>query len=866
VNQIFTSTQREWSGRGWSANFDGNDLRVVCGKTTHIVTTSEVSGLRVTGIMFRTLELNGKKLLRIKGVSRNIAQELALFPQVVSALVWESNSSNIILQHERNGRWIDCETVEQLRISKPNNTLVKELQRTNSGRSLDHAQHSALVSAMEDLPSRVRKVNARILKSEQEQLAEFFGSIENQPLTCEQIEAVVCFDNRVQVVAAAGSGKTSVMVARAAYAVKKGFTDPSNILLLAFNKSAAVELRERVNRRFRAAGLDPTKIKISTFHAFGLEVLGNASGKKPRLAAWLDGVDGDLHEVTRIVEELKVGNREFAYHWDFFRLLFASSGDNETDNEADAYDQRTRETGFRTLDGKIVRSFGEKLIADCLYLHGVKFEYERPYKYDTATRDKSQYRPDFYYPQIDLWHEHTAIDSKGDVLPSLDNYEESLQWKRETHKLNKTELYESTYHDVVHGDGLDRLLNELQSRGVHLRFDPSKAPVDLSVRDEDLVRTIRTFMTHIKSSGLSREALEERLNTKWHRLRTKRSRRFIELYWPIHDAWERRLKSENLVDYDDMVILAAEALESRAYTHTYSLVLVDEFQDVSHARARMTRALVERTKSYLLAVGDDWQSINRFAGADAGIMNHFTDWFGTSQNLQLTTTFRCPQSICDVTSLFVGKNPNQLAKSVRSAKQKYGTKVQIKHVDDSEIGLREYLKDLSKRVGMVRGNRRPTVLVLGRYTFDRRIMPSEPPDNLDVSFRTIHSAKGLEADFVVILRVVTGRYGFPSRIKDDPILALVAAESDNFRHAEERRVLYVAMTRARYQVTLLSESGKESEFIAELLSDGLCETDSTTSDGNPKVCAACKRGTLVKRKGPYGAFYGCSRFPACTGK
>ena len=146
----------------------------------------------------------------------------------------------------------------------------------------------------------------------------FFDTIEKTPLTDEQAKAVICFDNRVQVLAAAGSGKTSLMVARAAYAVTRGLVDPERILLLAFNRAAADELQERVEARFAAAGIDPTGVRASTFHSFGLDVIGRATGVKPRLASWLESGDG-LGVIERIVDNLRDRDSQFRYRWDLYR-------------------------------------------------------------------------------------------------------------------------------------------------------------------------------------------------------------------------------------------------------------------------------------------------------------------------------------------------------------------------------------------------------------------------------------------------------------------------------------------------------------------------------------------------------------------
>lgn len=158
-----------------------------------------------------------------------------------------------------------------------------------------------------------------------------------------------------------------------------------------------------------------------------------------------------------------------------------------------------------------------------------------------------------------------------------------------------------------------------------------------------------------------------------------------------------------------------------------------------------------------------------------------------------------------------------------------------------------------------------SVNVLGRYNFDRDLIPGRRPANLDVTFRTVHGSKGLEADYIVLPNLTTGTYGFPSDIADDPVLALAMPAPDTFEHAEERRLFYVALTRARREVVLISPTQRISPFVTELLA----------RPGNPnvvigganevpvEVCPQCRKGILVQRKGPHGLFLGCSTFPAC---
>ena len=134
-------------------------------------------------------------------------------------------------------------------------------------------------------------------------------------------------------------------------------------------------------------------------------------------------------------------------------------------------------TGHQTLDAKVVKSFSEKMIADWLFLNGVKYSYEEPYAYPTATATRPQYHPDFYYPDIDVWHEHWALDKDGIPPPDFTGYASGMRWKRDTHRAHGTDLIETTWHEIVHESGFVRLRVELQSRGVELDWKVTSSDV-----------------------------------------------------------------------------------------------------------------------------------------------------------------------------------------------------------------------------------------------------------------------------------------------------------------------------------------------------------------------------------------------------
>ena len=869
---VIDGIRNQWVGHDWHIDFDGRQYQLSSSSGSRSFISTLESPLKVEWSWFRRyLKLGNERLVRLSGLSRNEIASLLLAADIETAVKWSLSLEEILTNAAVQQRWIPSETIERVVVGMPDRKIVHQVRKAGIASLLSNVESTAIDRLQLDIGEHFAEANEYVRLAEFETRRSFFNQIERQPLSEEQSNAVIAFDNRVQVVAAAGSGKTSVMVARAAYAVHRGFISPDRILLLAFNKSAADELQERVQQRLTAAGIDSTNIRASTFHSFGLDVIGKKTGVRPRAASWLENGQ-DTGVIQLIVDQLRDSSTEFRYKWDLFRLLFANLAATPDGGDHDHYDRETRETGYKTFDGKYVRSHGERLIANWLYLSGVKYEYERKYVHRTATSDHSQYMPDFYYPLADLWHEHWALDRNGNPPPNFSGYAESIEWKRETHKKNGTKLIESTWAEIVYGSGLVNLESQLRQNGIKTDWNPDRAiDTNQAVRPEQMCRLIRTFMSHIKSGKLDETSIQRRLSSSHAHLEGTRTSLFLDIYWPIQKEWDRRLREEEFVDFEDMLSIAADILENNEYEAPYDLILVDELQDASQARARLVRGLTNRQGKFLLAVGDDWQSINRFAGADISVMTDFHNMFGPGPRLELTTTFRCTQKICDVSSRFVSKNPKQIKKQVNSVHVEEGEPVLLIRADNPSQALEKYLWRLSARLATegtqkVQGTK-TTVDLLGRYRHDKELMPKNLPQNLDVRFRTVHSAKGLEADYVIIVNVKSGTYGFPSTIADDQVLDLAMSEGDSFEHAEERRLFYVALTRARRQAVIITQPGLESPFVTEL--NEYLEVSEITSEGEiksaMKICNLCGKGTLVTRQGPYGQFFGCSRFPACRG-
>lgn len=803
---------------------------------------------------------------------QQIAKHLSDFtPEVERVQAWVAEAKRACSQHLKSRGWLSQDFKAQVNATKPHGLekllAVPEVQQ-HLARQPDVVKQA--VSLWQRPFAEVSDgINRRHLEKELVDSRPFFDSVEKAPLTTEQAEAVICFDNRVLLVASAGSGKTSTMVAKAGYALKQNYFAADRMLLLAFNSDAAAELRERIKARLEPLGLPADRVLAKTFHAFGLDVIGTATGKKPSLAPWVE-TGRDLETILEMVDELKDSNPQFRASWDMFRLVFGQDLPKfgKEQESPEAWDRESGRNGFWTLQGDVVKSRGEQVIANWLFYNGVEYVYEASYKVDLADPTHRQYKPDFYLPGPDAYLEHWALDAAGEPPPSFKGYKEGMTWKLGVHAANKTTLLETTMAGLWSGEAFAYLERELRKRGVELDPDPDReVPGRRPIENPRLARTIRSFLTHAKSNRLTIAELRRRLNEGVAGQFKFRHEMFLGIFEKLWESWEARLRSDRCIDFEDMLNQAADCIEQGRWESPYELVMVDEFQDASQARARLVAGLVKKPGRYLFAVGDDWQSINRFAGADLGVMTDFEPKFGKAVTLKLETTFRCPQALCDISSQFVQKNPKQLKKAVRSPRNDVDEPVRIVSVHD-EAQIRAAIETRVAQLAAAHPGSGPptTVYILGRYRRDEAYKPrSVETAKVRVEFITVHSSKGLEADHVILPRVTAETLGFPSRVVDDPVLQLAMPGGDGFEFSEERRLFYVAMTRARQTVTLVTVARKESAFVTELVRD--CDLTVWNADGSEntdEVCPKCGTGFLVARTGRYGPFFGCTSFPQCN--
>lgn len=799
-----------------------------------------------------------------------IAALLADFPGTMApVLEWATACNKALKTQVKMRGWVTRDVLQAQLQAKPafHNEMLEVPEVVAHIRNEPAGVQEAVQLWKEDLHALGKRLNQQHQSQQVQVQAEFFQKVEKSPLTEEQVRAVINFDNRVLLVASAGSGKTSTMVAKAGYALHNGYFLPEQMLLLAFNNDAAKELSQRIKARLQPLGLPAERIVAKTFHAFGLDVIGQATGKKPSLAPWLEGGQ-DLEHLLQLIDTHKDRDIVFRTQWDLFRIVLGQDLPKfgKEMESPDGWNAQTKQEGFWTLNNEVVKSRGEQLIANWLFYNGVKYVYEATYEVETADAQHRQYRPDFYLTEAKAYLEHWALDENGEPPPEFVGYKEGMVWKKQLHAQHRTTLLETTMADLWSGQAFRYLEKELTKLGLVLDPNPERPAAGRKpIENPRLARTFRSFLTHAKSNRLSIQELRNRLASGVVGVFRFRHKLFLDLYETIASLWEKDLQSSGCIDFEDMLNLAADCVEEGRWASPYQLVMVDEFQDASQARARLVASLVRGPHKHLFAVGDDWQSINRFAGADLSVMTDFETRFGPTVTMKLETTFRCPQSLCDISSAFVRKNPKQLAKVVRSQQPVLNDPARIVRVAD-EYGIRGAIANrIAEIAANVSGGNRQKVLVLGRYKKDSAYLPANvDTSRIDLEFITVHSSKGLEADHVILPRVTSETLGFPSKVADDPVLQLAMPTGDDYQFAEERRLFYVALTRARKTVTLVTMERKESSFIVELVRErGIAINDATGNQVASETCPRCGDGFLSQRKGKYGPFVACTRYPKC---
>lgn len=662
----------------------------------------------------------------------------------------------------------------------------------------------------------------------------FFDHCLKYPLDKQQRRSIVSEENNCLVVSSAGSGKTSSIVGKVKYLTEIKGIAPERILLISYTNKAASELTERMNTK---------GLRGYTFHKLAIDIIAQTTGTKPSIC---DNTDALFVGIYRKLLEKASYKRSIIQY-------FIDNQTNEADWELRKNERREMlaeqknaqlKAMFPDMDGKpiYVRSEQEQKICFALSVLGIKFRYEEPYEHHLANEMHSQYCPDFsiYYEdggvKKRIYLEHFGVDEHNLVphwfakeqnmsyAEANQKYNDGITWKKAAHEKFGTKLLTTSSADFHYRDIKSQLKKLLKGAGVPIHEKTDEELYDLvlpkgSKQEKAFIRLVVTFITLVKSSCKSvKEVLKQAKDAD-----DERSMFIIKnIFQPVYELYLQALHETKQIDFTDAILQATEICRT-LHPVEYDYIIVDEFQDISIDRYNFLKVLREgNPPAKLYCVGDDWQSIYRFSGSDMSLFNQFPEYFGTTEINKIETTYRFGEPLVSMSSRFIQRNKAQIQKNIHSFNPEMKTELEFHAYE-----RREYCTTIGRLIASIpSGN---SIFLLGRYSFDDYYLSfmyqSVKEGNRfyyliggrKIEFLTVHKSKGLEADYVILLQCNKDTYGFPSLVSDDPVLNYVLTKSDQFPYGEERRLFYVAITRAKVKTVVLYDKRFPSLFVDEFL-------------------------------------------------
>ncbi len=685
-----------------------------------------------------------------------------------------------------------------------------------------------------NIHSIVKRHNEQVIQDILNTYKDFFDHCLKYPLDKQQRRSIVSEEDNCLVVSSAGSGKTSSIVGKVRYLIDIKHISPQNILLISYTNKAAGELTER---------MDIAELRGYTFHKLAIDIIGKVTGQKPSICDNTDALFVEIYHRLLEDEDFKKSIVEYFVDYQVQEADWERRK-NERKQQLSELKEVRLKAQFPDMDGKTiyVRSEQEQKICFVLSSLGVNFRYEEPYEHPLADEMHSQYKPDFsiYFEQDGktkrIYLEHFGVDEHG-LVPTWfakdkgityeeanQKYNDGITWKKAAHEKFRTVLLTTSSADFHYSDIRHTLKASLEKVGVPVQEKTDAELYDMvlppkSKQEKAFIRLVVTFATLIKSSCKSiQEVLKQAKNVG-----DERSLFIIKrIFQPVYERYIEELKNSNQIDFTDAILQATEICRS-SHPVRYEYIIVDEFQDISVDRYNFLKVLREgNPPAKLYCVGDDWQSIYRFSGSDMALFNQFPDYFGSTEINRIETTYRFGEPLVSLSSQFIQRNKAQLKKDIHPFNPQTKTELQF-----CAYERRDYCNAIGQLVASIPADK--SIFLLGRYSFDDYYLSflykSVKEGNRfyyfigdrKIEFLTVHKSKGLEADYVIILQCNKDTYGFPSMVSDDPVLDYVLTKSDQYPYGEERRLFYVAITRAKIKTFVLYDRRFPSVFVDEFL-------------------------------------------------
>lgn len=556
------------------------------------------------------------------------------------------------------------------------------------------------------------------------------------------------------------------------------------------------------------------------------------------------------NEIVRSYEELYIANFLFIY------------GIKYTYEKIYSYPNKNFEREFNKFK-EFLFSFNEEIpdelkndiTKDLLNLTDIFEEYEI-----------KDYLPDFYLDDYNIYIEHFGLNRNCENHliggKSSEEYVKEMEWKRKVHKKYGTTLIETFSYYQSENRLLTRLAEKLQAQGVEFNEIDYREVYRILLENktikewEDFIVLLKTFIELFKGNNYDETKFKEfydyvgGLKDSFSKDRTIA---FLKIVEEIYNDYEAYLLKIKKIDFNDMINKASDCIVKNGLDLPYKYIIVDEYQDTSFTRYNLLRNICDSIGAKIMVVGDDWQSIYSFSGCDVNIFTKFDNFFDVCETRYIEKTYRNSQQLIDASSNFVMKNPDQTRKELKSSKSlKYPIKlVNFDNDFDEILKFELIIKNIinqstfkNKKILILGRNNKDIFNLLKNFNVENeygkrkfeilgdedklrrnkfvKIVYRESPD-VNIEYRTVHQSKGLECDNVILINLKNWKAGFPNKMVDDPVLNFVKRNGDSFSYAEERRLFYVALTRTKNNVYLLSPYFKSSVFVQELKTDANVE-------------------------------------------
>lgn len=682
-----------------------------------------------------------------------------------------------------------------------------------------------------------------------------------------QKDAVVSEVKRLLVLAGAGSGKTKTLLQKLIYLIEDKGVSPSSILAITFTKNAANEMLDRLiisadesgeyekqlyDKRKSLADKEKERflqqkkytwidgLTVKTFHSFCYNVLRNYGVNEfdNKFKIIGDEKRDSEDELSKyiapetafeVVHKLLIEECEDTeYLLKLKRYILDYIIDKIHLKQVDLKYIPKDGKYFTTLNGTKVRSKSEQFIADWFYRHSIKFEYEPLLN----VKDFS-FNPDFFIPEANLYIEH--ISDK-----SFSTKDKEEQFKKGNLLLVKT--FESMTKDsALFNHTLDKIVKNRLPADYHKKISINFKEEFNSYHEDvkDFVQQILRITDMIKVENISIGTVLENARKDQH----ERVRSFYELAIPIVKKYVHYCTDKSYLDFNDLISRTTSLFQNHEdiankYKGRYQYILVDEFQDVNNLQVDLIKLLLT-DNSQLFCVGDDWQSIYGFRGSNVSYIVEFERHFSNATTIKLNLNYRSTQNIVGASNEVIKHNKFKVEKDVKATK-KSEHKIVVFAGNTEEENL-QFCFDKVKEL-LEEGINNDEILFL--YRRSKMYSPyffRFKNENIRVQSKTIHASKGLEAKVVFILGLTEGNGGFPDIWLEDRIFQVIKKANHDLLMEEERRLFYVAITRAKDKLFLITQKGNESSFLKEIPSTFTVRTTNAIKQIVNKVvlCNSC---------------------------